>query len=162
MIEDVFGEKLPGQQYTDRKGAYAIILNEKNEVATIKLPHGYFLPGGGIEGEESKVDCLRRECLEELGWEIEINQFVCAASNYHYSIYRKRHLHSIGYFYLATYVKQVMNPVEKDHSLVWMSLDACRLNLFLDHQAWAIEKAIGLLDCEQSEGVVRFLGSFVN
>lgn len=145
MIEDIFGEKLPNQQYKDRRGVYAIILNEKNEVATVKLPHGYVLPGGGVEGDETKDECLRRECLEELGWEIEINQFVCVASNYHYSMYRKQYLHSIGYFYLATHVRQVTAPIEKDHQLVWMSLEDCRLHLILDHQAWAIEKVMGIL-----------------
>lgn len=65
MVEAVFGEKLADQTYIDRKGVYAIIMNEKNEVATVKLPHGYFLPGGGLEGEESKEACLRRECLED-------------------------------------------------------------------------------------------------
>ena len=47
MVDDVFGEKLSGQTYVDREGVYAIILNDKNEVATIRLPHGYFFPGGG-------------------------------------------------------------------------------------------------------------------
>ena len=77
MVDDVFGEKLSGQTYVDREGVYAIILNDKNEVATIRLPHGYFLPGGGLEGTESKEACLRRECLEELGWRLKlINLFV--------------------------------------------------------------------------------------
>ena len=60
MVDDVFGEKLAGQTYVDREGVYAIILNDKNEVATIRLPHGYFLPGGGLEGTESKELSLRR------------------------------------------------------------------------------------------------------
>ncbi|MDE5978035.1 MAG: NUDIX domain-containing protein [Turicibacter sp.] len=145
MVEDVFGEKLSGQTYVDREGVYAIILNNKNEVATIQLQQGYFLPGGGIEGNESKESCLRRECLEELGWEIEINQLVCHASNYHYSIYRQAYLHSIGHFYLASYIEKVSQPIEKDHKLVWMKLEDCFSQLHLDHQAWAIEKATQLL-----------------
>ena len=67
MNDIVFGEKLANQEYVNREGAYAIILNDKNEVATVRLPHGYFLPGGGIEGSEDKETCLKRECLEELG-----------------------------------------------------------------------------------------------
>ena len=54
MTNDVFGEKLVNQTYVDREGVYAVILNDKNEVATVRLPHGYFLPGGGLEGVESK------------------------------------------------------------------------------------------------------------
>ena len=145
MVDDVFGEKLSGQTYVDREGVYAIILNDKNEVATIRLPHGYFLPGGGLEGTESKEACLRRECLEELGWEIEINQFVCKASNYYYSMYRDLYLHSRGHFYLATYLEQVAQPIEHDHELVWMSLEDCLSQLHLDHQAWAIKQVTHLL-----------------
>lgn len=145
MLESVFGEKLANQTYIDREGVYAIILNEKNEVATVKLPQGYFLPGGGLEGEESKEACLRRECIEELGWDIEINQYVCQASNYHHSIYRNDYYHSTGYFYLATKLEQVAQPIEQDHKLVWLSLEECLSELHLDHQAWAIEQVTQIL-----------------
>ena len=33
MTNDVFGEKLVNQTYVDREGVYAVILNDKNEVA---------------------------------------------------------------------------------------------------------------------------------
>ena len=145
MVEAVFGEKLADQTYIDRKGVYAIIMNEKNEVATVKLPHGYFLPGGGLEGEESTEACLRRECLEELGWEIEINEYVCQAANYHFSIYRDKYLYSTGYFYLASKVDEVTEPIEQDHELVWLPLEDCISELFLDHQAYAIEKVSQML-----------------
>ena len=115
MVEAVFGEKLADQTYIDRKGVYAIIMNEKNEVATVKLPHGYFLPGGGLEGEESKEACLRRECLEELGWEIEINEYVCQAANYHFSIYRDKYLYSTVNFYLQTKWDEVHKPINNNH-----------------------------------------------
>ena len=42
----------------------------------------YFLPGGGIEGTETKDECLHRELLEELGWEIEIDQYIGNAMRY--------------------------------------------------------------------------------
>ena len=31
------------------------------------------LPGGGMEGNETKEECLYRELLEELGWAIKID-----------------------------------------------------------------------------------------
>lgn len=145
MLESVFGEKIENQTYIDRKGVYAIILNEHHQIATVKLPHGYFLPGGGLEGSESKESCLKRECLEELGWEIEINQYVCQASNYYYSTYRNLHLHATGYFYLATKLDKITEPIEHDHELVWLSIEECLSELHLDHQAWAIEQASQLL-----------------
>lgn len=142
MIEATFGEKLPNETYVDRKGVYAIIINENQEVACVKIPHGYFLPGGGLEGDENHPTCLKRECIEELGWDIKINEYVGCADNYHYSIYRHKYLHSISYFYLATQLEKVAVPIELDHELVWLPIQECLEKLFLKHQAYAVEKAV--------------------
>lgn len=142
MIEATFGEKLSNQTYVDRKGVYAIILNEKKEIAVVKIPHGYFLPGGGLEGDESQQKCLKRECIEELGWDIEINEYVCCADNYHFSFYRNKYLHSISYFYLVTKLEKMTEPIELDHELVWIPIEECSEKLFLKHQAYAVEKAV--------------------
>lgn len=145
MNDIVFGEKLANQAYMNREGAYAIILNDKNEVATVRLPHGYFLPGGGMEGSENKETCLKRECLEELGWEVEVNQFIGKASSYYNSTYRNLHLYATGYFYLVKKLQQVTTPVEDDHELVWMNLETCLNELHLEHQAWAVKQVKKLL-----------------
>lgn len=57
---------------------YGIFINENNEVL---LSDEYELntymtkfPGGGLNYGESTIDCLKRECLEELGQEIEITE----------------------------------------------------------------------------------------
>ncbi len=49
----------------------------------------YFLPGGGMEGTETKDECLHRELLEELGWAIEINQYIGNAMRYFYAEKRR-------------------------------------------------------------------------
>lgn len=35
---------------------------------------------------------------------------------------------------------EVTEPIEQDHELVWLPLEDCISELFLDHQAYAIEK----------------------
>ena len=40
------------------------------------------LPGGGMEGNETKEECLYRELLEELGWAIKIDQYIGNAARY--------------------------------------------------------------------------------
>ena len=71
-----FGCREPGVVYRDRAGAYAVILDDRGNAALVEAPaaggpeRGLFLPGGGIEPEETPEECLRRECLEELGREI--------------------------------------------------------------------------------------------
>jgi ADP-ribose pyrophosphatase YjhB (NUDIX family) len=39
------------------------------------------LPGGRLEPGESFTDCARRECLEELGFEVELDGIIAVLSN---------------------------------------------------------------------------------
>lgn len=53
----------------------AIVFNEdRSKIATqYSTNHNYHkLPGGGLEGQESLIGALERECMEELGYNIEV------------------------------------------------------------------------------------------
>ncbi|MES1042803.1 NUDIX hydrolase [Peribacillus simplex] len=69
-MDKVFGEKIGGLDYQIKKGVYAIIFNSaKDKVLAVQNSRGHhFLPGGGIENEESYQECLEREMLEETGY----------------------------------------------------------------------------------------------
>lgn len=139
MKQKTFGEKLKDIEYIDRIGVYALIF-KNDKIAVIKLPGGYFLPGGGIEENESNEECLKRECMEELGCTINIKDFVCTASSYHFGRRFNRYIHSIGNFYLADSLKKVSEPTEKDHKLVWLTIEEACNKMFLIHQGWAIKQ----------------------
>ena len=96
----VFGEVLDGVYYKERKGAYGIAINELNQVAVIQMPHGDFLPGGGIELNETKDECLKRELIEETGYNISINNYVCSGIQYGYGPKSERYLKLVGSFYI--------------------------------------------------------------
>jgi len=55
---------------------YALFLNEKNEVlVTDEFRFGKEMtkfPGGGLNWGEGTIDCLKRECREELGCEVNV------------------------------------------------------------------------------------------
>jgi len=55
---------------------YGIAINEKSEILlTDEFRLGMLMtkfPGGGLEFGEGTLECLHRECMEELGEEIEI------------------------------------------------------------------------------------------
>lgn len=58
-------------------GVYGICINEKNEMLLIEKNGGpytglYDLPGGSLENPESLVQCLKREILEETGYNIGV------------------------------------------------------------------------------------------
>ena len=50
-MHKIFGTK-ENASYSDREGAYIIVIKE-NRIGVIKTPKGYFLLGGGIDKGES-------------------------------------------------------------------------------------------------------------
>lgn len=61
-------------KYIPRLAARGIVFDKKNNVAVLPVSnHNYYkLPGGGIEKGENKLVAFRRECLEEIGFDIEV------------------------------------------------------------------------------------------
>ena len=82
MDKPVFGEKEQSAEYLNRYAAY-IIVEKNNEIALIEAPNGaFFLPGGEIEGQETKKEALRRELIEEMGIAAEIDIYLGEADEY--------------------------------------------------------------------------------
>jgi len=140
--EKVFGEKLEGIEYIDRVGAYGIAFNEEGRVAVVRTSTGYFLPGGGLEGDESHKECIEREFIEETGYKALLNEFIGKASKYHYSDTLKYYMQGIGYFYNVIMEEKYTEDIEFDHELVWLTVEECMKLLFLEHQAWAVSQAV--------------------
>lgn len=61
--------------HSKRIGAYAILLNEKGQVLSVKTVDGHWiLPGGMVENDESPKRGCAREVKEELGLDIELGE----------------------------------------------------------------------------------------
>jgi len=144
MLEKTFGVRLENKQYRNREGVYAIIFNNDNKVATVKTLNGNFLIGGGIENEETHQECLKRECLEETGFNIDIKEFICKADTYKYADLLNCYFHPIGYFYFAELKDKVEEPKETDHQFEWISIEELKDKMYLEHQRWAINQTIHL------------------
>lgn len=142
--EKIFGVKLDDIEYRNRRAVYGIVASKDGEIAVIKTPTGFFLPGGGIEGEESYEECLQREFLEETGYEIEVKKFVGRASLFH-TTKTKEYIYGTGYFYNVILKNKKSYKTENDHELQWLEAGECIKGLFLEHQAWAVAKALGLV-----------------
>ena len=62
-------EKEEGVTYTKRPGAYAIITrDEDDKIGIINSCNKHFYVGGKIENNESEIETLMRESLEETGY----------------------------------------------------------------------------------------------
>jgi hypothetical protein len=65
-----FGERIAGNNYTYRPGAYAVVFDADQRVAVVKNKYGYyFLLAGGAEPSETMEETLHREVLEESGYD---------------------------------------------------------------------------------------------
>lgn len=134
-------EKLEGVNYTDRIGVYGIIIDTIGRIATIKTSIGYFLPGGGIEGEETHEECIKRESIEELGCKVSVEEFVGKASLYH-TTKTGQYKFGIGYFYTVS-IKCKSSSIRQDNNeLVWLNPTECIEQLFLENQSWSVLEAL--------------------
>ncbi len=85
--------------WKDRPTGKVVLLNEKGDVALIsnKVNDFSLLPGGGIEENEPILDGIRRECREETGCEIEIQDALGITEDFR----SRDNKHCISYGYSA-------------------------------------------------------------
>lgn len=139
-MDKIFGEKVEGAKYLDREGAYLVII-EGDKTAVVKTHRGYFLLGGGIEKDESHRECIKRECLEESGYDVQVESYIGSAEMY--SIHdRLGYFHPIQYYYRGHLEKHVAEQIEKDHRLEWISLDEIDEKMYVPGQIWAVKKCL--------------------
>ncbi len=133
----IFGKK-ENKTYLDRKGAYIIPIKGE-EVGIVETPKGFFLLGGGIDSDETDTQCIIRECIEEVGYNVEIKEKVCSAETYceHPTI---GFFHPIQVYYSGELVEKVKEPLELDHVFRWVKYENIRGKMFLDMQNWALEQ----------------------
>jgi len=82
----------------------------------MKLPLKWEFPGGKIEGEESKEECLKREIKEELGLEIEVGSALPHVEHHYpeFSLYL--------YPFLCTWIGGSLAIAEHAQA-IWVSYD---------------------------------------
>jgi 8-oxo-dGTP pyrophosphatase MutT (NUDIX family) len=123
-LENVSDEEANG--YSAREAARVIVFDGNGLVALLHATknHYYKLPGGGIENGETKEGALKRECLEEIGCNIEITNELGFTVEY-----RKRfQIKQTSYCYIAKLVgekgvpKLEKDEVEEGFEPVWLPL----------------------------------------
>jgi len=60
------------------RAGYGIILNKENKIALVYMKNrrNHILPGGKLENKETYKQALKRECQEEIGFDIDIKKFI--------------------------------------------------------------------------------------
>ena len=117
-----FGEeRVTGQTYRRRPGAYAILPRDGQVLLTHQAePTPEFqLPGGGIDPGENAISALHREVIEETGWRIatpvRLGFFRRFAYMPEYDLWAEK----ICHIYLARPVRELHEPTEAGHEAIW-------------------------------------------
>jgi ADP-ribose pyrophosphatase YjhB (NUDIX family) len=115
---------------------YGILINEQSQVLiTDEIFDGKRLtkfPGGGLEYGEGTIDCLKRECLEEFGNEIEVVEHFYTTDFFQPSIFNSDYQVLCIYYMINAKEKLRIEskqirfdfPEEKDGTVVfrWINL----------------------------------------
>ena len=136
-MHKIFGTK-ENVEYLDREGAY-IIPYCNGKIAVVKTAKGYFFLGGGLEGNESHLDCIERECREEAGVFPCVEGKLCSAEAYvkHPTI---GYFHPIQTYYFGKLSNERTTPTEHDHILCWIEYEQLKGKMFVEMQNWALEQ----------------------
>lgn len=90
-IKDNIYDKITSKEYNYRKTVRCILLNDKLEIGLLVIDRdddfGKMIhletPGGGIENNESNIETLKREMIEEVGYTIKnIQELGCISNQY--------------------------------------------------------------------------------
>lgn len=125
--------------YNKRPGAYAIIENDKNEIAIVKDgDNDLFYFGGGLEEGENTIEALNRELIEESGYTLtnisyftEIGEFLKSKNGEYVEV--------MATIYTAKFDKKVVEPIEKDHHIMWINPCEYKGKLFRNWQNYVLD-----------------------
>lgn len=127
---DVFPEKEDSREeivFEDRLTGKAIVFDGDNNIALIgnKVNSFYLLPGGGIERDESIESGIKRECLEEIGCNVLLQEEIGVIDDYR----NRDKKHCINYCYTAKLIgeKRELKLTEEEEKnglhVMWVPLD---------------------------------------
>jgi 8-oxo-dGTP diphosphatase len=135
-----FGSPQKNIFYLDRPSAYGIFVNKSGEIAVEEVFGRFFLPGGGIEKNETMFECLNREFLEELGWKIDIGDHLEKTISFICRVHDKKYFKIKGDFFQISHFQQISPPEEKNHVIRWMTPQNAIELLVSDAQRYIIKK----------------------
>lgn len=137
MEKIIIGEKWESAKYDFRETCFGISLKD-NKLLLVKHKNQFSFIGGGIEEGESHEDCLRREFIEESGYEIlDINPFVTI--DCFWLAVGKWPLESLANFYIVKVGKKLSEPTEEGHVVEEINIEDANNVLPLPYYKKALE-----------------------
>lgn len=124
--------------YPTREAAYGLLIHE-DHIALVSTPRGVFLPGGGIEGDETQEECIVREFKEEIGMTVIPLSHVLTTKLTDVTPSRTFPIDMVGHCWHVKDAMLTVEDIEDDHELIWLTYEEASRQLKLVHQAWVME-----------------------
>ena len=135
----VCGTRVDGCPYVVRPSAYALVQNTAGQLAVIQTTQGCFLPGGGLERDETPQQTVEREAREECGLVLASRHVLGNAVEIAYSAGENACFENRSVFIAADIAAQGMS-MEPDHELVWLPPDQALNALSPESHRWAVRR----------------------
>lgn len=141
-MNDILQFGTPHGTYTDRPGAYAVILHDGHQLLVVTVQGRFHLPGGGIDKDETPEAAVVREVREETGYHVlsiqkigEANQFLETTS--------LGPLNKLGTFFKVQIdIARQIASQENDHHLQWIDLETFLSSSASEYQKWAVKRSL--------------------
>lgn len=136
-----FGVRNPALDYRHRATAFGVVERD-GLIACVRVERAtgpYFdLPGGGVDAEETEVEALVREFVEETGLSVQPLNRIAEAGQFHLKSTGEP-LYNVGGFWTASVTGETPEAkCEDDHTLVWLDPTVALSRLRHDAHAWAV------------------------
>ena len=113
MKKIIIGDKILDKKYDFRETCFGICLKD-NKMFLVKKNDQYSFIGGGLESNETHEECLKREFIEESGYELlDIKPFVII--DCFWLAAGKWPLESLANFYIVKIGRKICEPIEFGH-----------------------------------------------
>lgn len=137
MEKIIIGEKLENTKYDFRETCFGIYLQD-GKMLLVKKNNQFSFIGGGIEEGETHEECLKREFIEESGYELlNIKPFVTI--DCFWLAGGKWPLESLANFYIVEIGQKVCEPTEEGHISQSVKLENVEDLLPLPYQKKALK-----------------------
>jgi 8-oxo-dGTP pyrophosphatase MutT (NUDIX family) len=138
----LFGGREDDDPYAVRPCAYAIVVNEHGQIAVVRSGEGVFLPGGGMDAEESPEQAAVRETLEECAIDIRVTSLVGRAAHIVLAGNAAARVEKRSTFFAAVRVSSLDRAPE--HEVSWLAPAEATAEITRTVHAWAVQRWLDL------------------
>ena len=135
---DIYGENQFEKYTKSREACRGIVIRNGKILLTYEVnTDQWFIPGGGVEGDESFEECCVRELAEETGYIVKTNKHYLTINEYY------EEWLFVSHYYICDYIgeterKLTEREVEVGLESRWISLKEA-MDIFSKHQDYADE-----------------------